>query len=90
MVGPFLSISPSLNMVLLAFISTIIMVKKFNSHIMGLYLTYDVNLKLSTRQTTHALKEVHGIDISHTIVDKFKDFPGKALKLVLINIVPIP
>jgi len=39
--------------------------KKFNSHIMGLCLTYHVNLKLSTRQTAHALKEVHGIDISH-------------------------
>lgn len=37
--------------------------KKFNPHIMGLCLTYHVNLKLSTRQTAHALKEVHGIDI---------------------------
>ena len=45
--------------------------KKFNPHIMGLCLTYHVNLKLSTRQTAHALKEVHGIDISHTIVAKY-------------------
>lgn len=45
--------------------------KKFNSHIMGLCLTYHVNLKLSTRQTAHALKEVHGIDISHRTVANY-------------------
>ncbi|MFU7518022.1 hypothetical protein [Clostridium sp. HCS.1] len=38
---------------------------------MGLCLTYHVNLKLSTRQTANALKEVHGIDISHTMVAKY-------------------
>ena len=31
--------------------------KKFNPHIMGLALTYHVNLKLSTRKTAHALKD---------------------------------
>lgn len=35
---------------------------------MGLALTYHVNLKLSTRQTAHALKEVHGIDISNPLI----------------------
>ena len=45
--------------------------KKFNPHIMVLCLTYHVNLKLSTRQTAHALKEVHGIDISHTMVANY-------------------
>ena len=45
--------------------------KKFNPHIMGLCLTYHVNLKLSTRQTAHALKEVHGIKISHTMVANY-------------------
>jgi len=35
---------------------------------MGLCLTYHVNLKLSTRQTSHAMKEIHGINISHTMV----------------------
>lgn len=38
---------------------------------MGLCLTYHVNLKLSTRQTAHALKEVHGIKISHTMVANY-------------------
>lgn len=45
--------------------------KKFSPHILGLVLTYHVNLKLSTRQTSHALKEVHGIDISHTTVASY-------------------
>ena len=45
--------------------------KKFNPHIMGLCLTYHVNLKLSTRQTAHALAEVHGINISHTTVANY-------------------
>jgi len=45
--------------------------KKFNAHIMGLCLTYHVNLKLSTRQTAHALSEVHGIKISHTMVANY-------------------
>jgi transposase-like protein len=42
--------------------------KKFNPHIMGLCLTYHVNLKLSTRQTAHALADIHRIKISHTMV----------------------
>lgn len=45
--------------------------KKFNAHIMGLCLTYHVNLQLSTRQTAHALDEVHGIKISHTMVANY-------------------
>lgn len=42
--------------------------KKFNPHVMGLCLTYHVNLKLSTRKTARALAEIHGIKISHTMV----------------------
>ncbi len=45
--------------------------KKFNPHIMGLCLTYHVNLKLSTRQTAHALAEIHAIKISHTMVANY-------------------
>lgn len=45
--------------------------KKFNPHILGLVLTYHVNLQLSTRKTAHALKEIHGIDISHTTVANY-------------------
>lgn len=45
--------------------------KKFNPHILGLVLTYHVNLKLSTRQTANALKDIHGISISHTTVANY-------------------
>lgn len=45
--------------------------RKFNSHVMGLCLTYHVNLQLSTRQTARALKEVHGIDISHATISNY-------------------
>ena len=37
--------------------------KKFNAHVTGLVLTYHVNLKLSTRQTAQALRDIHGIHI---------------------------
>ena len=45
--------------------------KKYNAHIMGLSLTYHVNLGLSLRKTAHALKEVHGITISHTMIANY-------------------
>lgn len=45
--------------------------KKFNPHILGLVLTYHVNLKLSTRQTAHALEEIHGFKLSHTTVANY-------------------
>lgn len=45
--------------------------KKFNSHIIDLCLTYHVNLKPSSRLTAHALKEAHGIKISHTMVANY-------------------
>ena len=45
--------------------------KKNNAYIMGLCLTYRVNLKLSLRQTVQALKEIHGIEISHTMVNNY-------------------
>ena len=45
--------------------------RKHNAHIMGLCLTYSVNLGLSLRKTAVALKEIHGIDISHTTVENY-------------------
>lgn len=45
--------------------------KKFNAHVTGLVLTYHVNLKLSTRQTAQALRDIHGIHISHTTVASY-------------------
>lgn len=45
--------------------------KKHRAHIMGLCLSYRVNLKLSLRQTALALKDIHCIDISHTMVNNY-------------------
>jgi hypothetical protein len=38
---------------------------------MGLCLTYHVNLSLSLRKTAQALKDIHNISISHTMVANY-------------------
>lgn len=43
----------------------------FSPHIMGLCLTYNVNLGLSTRATARALWEIHQVKISHTMVSNY-------------------
>ena len=45
--------------------------RKNNAHIMGLCLTYHVNLSLSLRKTAEALREIHNINISHTMVSSY-------------------
>lgn len=45
--------------------------RKQNAHIMSLCLTYHVNLSLSLRKTAQALNDIHGIDISHTMVANY-------------------
>ncbi len=45
--------------------------KKNNAYIMRLCLTYRINIKLSLRQTVQALKEIHGIDISHAMIRNY-------------------
>lgn len=45
--------------------------KRQNAHVMGLCLTYHVNLGLSLRKTSQALKDVHNISISHTMVASY-------------------
>lgn len=59
--------------------------KKFNPHVMGLCLTYHVNLKLSTRQTSHALKEIHGIKISHQQVSNYAISAAAVIKPFVDN-----
>ena len=44
---------------------------KFDQNIMGLCLSYRVNLGLSLRKTAHALYEIHGIKISHQQVANY-------------------
>ena len=51
--------------------ATSFQLKKNNPHVMGLCLTYRVNLKLSLRQTAQALMDIHNIKISHTMVNNY-------------------
>ncbi|WP_347474412.1 DDE-type integrase/transposase/recombinase [Clostridium sp. AF37-5] len=44
---------------------------KFDSHVMPLCLTYRVNLGLSLRKTSQALKDIHNISISHQSVANY-------------------
>lgn len=50
---------------------TIFKFKKNNAHIMGLCLTYHVNLGLSLRKTAEAMREIHNINISHTMISSY-------------------
>lgn len=45
--------------------------KKNNAYIIGLCLSYRIKLKLSLYQMVQALKEIHGIEISHTMVNNY-------------------
>jgi transposase-like protein len=45
--------------------------RKFSPHILGLCLTYVVNLGLSTRMTARALLDIHGVRISHAMVARY-------------------
>lgn len=44
---------------------------RFDQNVMGLCLTYKVNLGLSLQKTAHDLYEVHGIKISHQQVANY-------------------
>jgi len=45
--------------------------RKNSEHIVGLCLTYNVNLGLSLRKTAQALKDIHNINISHQMVANY-------------------
>jgi transposase-like protein len=45
--------------------------RKKNAHIMGLCLTYHVNLGLSLRETAEAMRKIHNIQISHIMVASY-------------------
>lgn len=59
--------------------------KKKNAHIMGLCLSYHVNLGLSLRKTAQALKDIHGIDISHTMVANYARTAATVIKPFVDN-----
>lgn len=45
--------------------------RDFSPHILGLCLTYMVNVGLSSRATQRALLEIHGVKISHVTITKY-------------------
>jgi len=53
---------------------------KNNAHIMGLCLTYHVNLSLSLRKTSQALKDIHNISVSHTMVANYAHTAAAVIK----------
>ena len=59
--------------------------RKESAHIMGLCLTYSVNLGLSLRKTALALKEIHGVDISHTMVANYLKTAAGVIKPFVDN-----
>jgi len=49
-------------------------------YIMGLCLAYHVNLGLSLRKTSLALKDIHNIDISHTMIANYAKASAAVIK----------
>jgi transposase-like protein len=54
--------------------------RKNNAHIMGLCLAYHVNLSLPLRKTSLALREIHNIKISHTMVANYAKAAAAVIK----------
>jgi transposase-like protein len=58
---------------------------KNSAHIMGLCLTYHVNLSLSLRKTSQALKDIHNISISHTMIANYAHTAAAVIKPFVDN-----
>ena len=56
-----------------------------SAHIMGLCLTYHVNLSLSLRKTAQALKDIHNISISHTMVANYAHSAAAIIKPFVVH-----
>ncbi|MBE0573829.1 DDE-type integrase/transposase/recombinase, partial [Candidatus Dojkabacteria bacterium] len=54
--------------------------RNFTPHVLGLSLTYLVNLGLSTRATSRALWEIHGVKISHVTVSRYSKTAAALVK----------
>lgn len=59
--------------------------RKFSPQIMGLCLTYHVNLNLSTRTTADALRDIHGVKISHATVANYAMTAAAVIKPFVDN-----
>lgn len=58
---------------------------KFDQNVLGLCLTYKVNLGLSLRKTAQALKDIHGIVISHQQVANYLKTASVCIKPFVDN-----
>jgi transposase-like protein len=56
-----------------------------SAHIMGLCLTYHVNLSLSLRKTAQALKDIHCVSISHTMVANYAHTAAAVIKPFVVH-----
>jgi len=56
-----------------------------SAHIMGLCLTYHVNLSLSLRKTAQALKDIHNVSISHTMVANYAHTAAAVIKPFVVQ-----
>ncbi len=54
--------------------------RKNNAYIMGLCLSYHVNLGLSLRKTSQALLDIHNIHVSHTMVGNYAKTAAVVIK----------
>lgn len=59
--------------------------RKNNAYIMGLCLSYHVNLGLSLRKTSQALKDIHNIHVSHTMVANYAKTTAVIIKPFIDN-----
>lgn len=59
--------------------------RNFSPHVMGLCLTYHVNLGLSSRKTAQALLDIHGVKISHVTVSKYAKTAAATVKPFVDN-----
>lgn len=59
--------------------------RNFSPHVMGLALTYHVNLGLSSRKTAQALHDIHSIKISHVTVAKYAKTAAYTVKPFVDN-----
>jgi len=59
--------------------------RRNNAHIMGLCLTYRVNLRLSLRQTAQAMRDIHCVNISHTMVANYCKAAASVVKPFVDN-----
>jgi len=59
--------------------------RKQSAHIMGLCLAYHVNLSLSLRKTSLALKVIHNVNISHTMVANYAKSAAAVIKPFVDN-----